>query len=87
MRAKEIQHGDVSGRLADRVAQTVRAKACQVEKTLPALCIRKDPAERTKRDPDRVLNRIFKLVNNCQASVKEIMVVKSFRGGGSMGAQ
>lgn len=71
---EKFEHCPVSRRFADRIAQTVWSEACQVEETLPALCIRKDPAERSKGDAGRVLNRIFKLVNNCQPSVKQILI-------------
>ena len=74
MGAEELEHRPVRGGIADGFTQAAWSQAGQVEKTLRALCVRKDPAERTKGNPCRVLNRIFRPVNNCQPSVKEILV-------------
>jgi hypothetical protein len=77
----------VSRGLADRGAQAVGIEARNGQESLRAHCVRKDPGERVKRNPGGVLNRIFRPVNNCQASVKEIMVAKAFVGTEAPGAQ
>ena len=87
MRAKKIEHRAMRGRLADRFPQTVGSQPGQLEKPPRAGCVRKDPAERSKGNPGRVLNRIFRPVKNCQSSVKEIMVAKASVGAEASGAQ
>lgn len=85
MRAEEIEHREVSRRLAERGAQAVRIEAGNRQETRRARCVRQDPAERAKGNPDGVFNRIFKLIKNCQTSVKEVTGRKSSRGGGGIG--
>ena len=87
MRAEEVEHGPVSGRFADRPAQTLGREPGQREESLGAGCVRKDPGECRKCHTGSVLNRIFRPVKNCQPSVKQIRVVQASRGwkhGGAM---
>ena len=88
MRAEEIEHRTVRRGLTDRCPQAIRRYACNIEETPGTHRIRKDPAERAKGKPCRVLNQIFRPVNNCQPSVKEISGRKASVGteaiGGSM---
>ena len=85
MRAKKIEHREVSRRLTDRGAQAIRIEPRYGQETLRAHCVRKDPGQGVQRDPGRVLNRIFRPVKNCQPSVKEIMVGKAFVGTKAIG--
>ena len=85
MRAQVIEHGAVGRRLTGNGPQCLGGEARKRHEALGACCVRKNPGERPKRDGCRVFNRIFRLIKNCQPSVKEIMVAKSFRGDGSNG--
>jgi len=77
----------MSRRLADRGAQAVGIEARHRKETPGPHGVRQDPAERLEGNPGGVLNRIFRPVNNCQPSVKEIKVAKAFVGTEASGAQ
>ena len=85
MRAQELEHRAVGRRLADLQAQGLGREAGQREEALGAGCVRKNPGERGQCNAGGVFNRIFRAITNCQQSVNEILVAKSFRGGGSNG--
>ena len=72
-------------RLTDRGAQVLGRKAGQREETLGAWRVRKNPGQRAKCNAGGVFNRIVRLINNCQSSVKEILVAKASMGVGASG--
>ena len=56
MRAEEIEHREVSCRLAHRGAQQIGRQTGQREEALGPRRVRQNPRERTQRKPGRVFN-------------------------------
>jgi two-component system, cell cycle response regulator DivK len=85
MRAKKVEDGQMSRRLAYGSAQAVGIEPCHGEKPLGARRVCEDPGESAKGNPRRVVNGIFSSVNNCQVPVKQLWSQQIFRGDGRVG--